>query len=357
MAGLAQDLTMTGLALRIGLGFLPVLFFSLVLYFLDNYKLVKFRAVLEALLAGCSAAIFCFFLNRWALSLLHFSSVSYARYLAPVVEELAKVIYLVYLFRKKRVGFMVDAAILGFALGAGFALFENITYLYYLTDSNPLYWVIRGFGTAIMHGGNVALIGILAKRLADRRGFERFTFFLPGLGLAITLHSLFNHLLLHLQFLSSFIFLVGLPPLVFFVFGRSEKSLRQWLDTGFSTDLELLEMTRTGTVLKSNLGQYLQSLKDRIPGEILADMLCYLRVFIELSIKAKGILLMSEAGFTVPPDLEVKDKFQELKYLEKSIGLLGKRILSPLLHTSTRDLWQLHMLKKKAAVKKRGAKI
>ena len=339
---------MADLFLRLALGFVPVTVFLLALEFLDNYRLVRFRAVLEALLVGCVAAVSCFFVNQWALAHLHISLPVYARYIAPPVEEAAKAVYLIYLFRRKRIGFLVDAAILGFASGAGFALVENLTYLSSQIGIHPIHWVVRGFGTAIMHGTTVALIGILAKSLSDRRGKERISFFWPGLGLAIIIHSLFNHFLLRMQLLTSFVFLVGLPPLIMFVYGRSERSLQRWMDTGFRADVELLDMIRTGTFLKSRMGQYLQSLKERVPGDLLADLICYLRIFAELSIRAKGILLMAEAGFPISPDPEIQEKFQELRYLERNIGRLGKRIISPLLHKSTRELWELHRLKERA---------
>jgi len=76
----------------------------------------------------------------------------------------------------------------------------------------------------------------------------------------------------------------------------------------------------------------------------MVDLVCYLRLYLELSIQAKGILLMRQAGFEAPVDPEVKEKFEELRQLEKNIGATGKLALLPFLHTSTRDLWQLHML-------------
>jgi len=60
--------------------------------------------------------------------------------------------------------------------------------------------------------------------------------------------------------------------------------------------------------------------------------------------RAKGVLMMREAGFDAAPDPLVRDKFQELRYLEKSIGKTGLRALHPFVHTSTRDLWQLTVL-------------
>ena len=73
-------------------------------------------------------------------------------------------------------------------------------------------------------------------------------------------------------------------------------------------------------------------------------MMCLLRLRAELAIRAKGVLMMREAGFDAAADPTVKDKLEELRYLEKSIGKTGLRALQPFLHASTRDLWQLAVL-------------
>ena len=335
--------------LRIGLGFLPVLTFAAILFIFDNFQLVKFRIICNALLAGAAAGVFCLLANPRLLDWTGLSLPVYARYLAPFVEETAKVIYLFLLLRRHRLGFLVDSAIVGFAIGAGFALFENLYFLYSLQDHNLLFWLIRGFGTAVMHGGTVALVGIMAKSRSERRRRDSAVDILPGLAVAILIHSMFNHFPLRGQFLASIIFLVGLPLTIVLVFNRSEHSLRQWLEAGFGSDAELLEMIRTGTMLESNVGHYLQSLKERLSGPVLADMLCTLQLHVELSINAKAILMLQEQGFPVPADPDVQEKFRELKFLRRSIGRLGRRLLAPLLHTSTRELWQLHMLRGRSA--------
>ena len=55
--------------------------------------------------------------------------------------------------------------------------------------------------------------------------------------------------------------------------------------------------------------------------------------------------MMRESGFDVDPDPKVQAKFDEMTYLEKSIGKTGLLALSPFLRTSSRNLWQMHMLK------------
>jgi RsiW-degrading membrane proteinase PrsW (M82 family) len=329
--------------LKIVFSFLPVFALLLALLFLDSYKLVKFSPIVVAILTGGIMAGICFLINRWLLLQLLLDSSLLQRYLAPVIEECLKAIFIIYLIKSKKIGFIVDAAIFGFAIGAGFAAVENIYYLYSLIDANLFVWFIRGFGTAIMHGGTTAIMAIISRSFCDRYGSQKIVLFLPGLGLAIVIHSVFNHFILPPVF-STLVILVTLPLLMVLSFSRSERSLQKWLNVGFDSDVEILEMIRSGKVLKSRLGQYLYSLKNRVPGAILADMLCYLRVFVELSIKAKGLLIMREAGFKVKADLETRDKFKELKFLEKSIGKMGKLVMLPFLHTSSRDLWQLHML-------------
>ena len=86
------------------------------------------------------------------------------------------------------------------------------------------------------------------------------------------------------------------------------------------------------------------SLRQHFPGEIVADMLCYLRLHTELSIRAKGILMMREHGFSVELDPETSEKLTELRYLGGSIGKTGMSCLTPILRSSATDIWQLDVL-------------
>jgi RsiW-degrading membrane proteinase PrsW (M82 family) len=321
----------------------PVFVFLASLVFLDSYKLVRFRAIAFAILVGCLASGVSFLINSGILQATGIDDVAYRRYCAPLLEELVKSIYLIYLIRMKRVGFMVDAAIFGFAIGAGFALVENTYYVGAVHDSNLLLWIIRGFGTAIMHGGATAIFGIIFKSVSDRASSTTIAAFLPGFIIAILLHSIYNHFFFTPE-VSTFLIIILLPSLTIVVFQRSESSLRHWLGVGFDSDQELLEMLTSGRLLETPVGAYLQSLQAKFDPEVVVDIICYLRIHVELSIEAKGILLMRQSGFELPPDRAVEEKFVELRSLAKNIGQTGKLALSPFLHTSGRELWQLHML-------------
>ncbi len=322
----------------------PVLVFLIALIFLDSYKLVAPRTVIITILAGAVAAIVSAFGNYFLSSAVGWTPTSYSRYLAPLVEESAKASFVVALFRLNRVGFMVDAAIYGFAIGAGFSLVENVFYLFRLDSVNVLVWIIRGFGTAAMHASVMAMMAVIAKNLADQQNSVRWWIFLPGLFLAIVTHSLFNHFIFS-PTMSTVLLLVILPLLVILVFQRSERSTQEWLGVGFDADQELIRQLSTGEFEETKIGHYLQMLRERFPSTVVVDMFCLLRIHTELALRAKGMLMLRQAGIEVTPDPEVEEQLAELKFLEKSIGRTGKLAILPFIHTSSRDLWQLTTIK------------
>ena len=150
--------------LKIAVSLLPAVIMLLVFMFMDSYKLMDIKSVIAAIGIGSLAAVICYFVNDPVvenISLQLNANVDdvwkyYSRYGAPVVEELFKGAILVYLIRASKIGFNIDAAIYGFGLGAGFAIIENLYYVYVLdVETNLTVFVIRGFGTAIMHGGTM----------------------------------------------------------------------------------------------------------------------------------------------------------------------------------------------------------
>ena len=330
-------------ALYLALGLLPVLSFLLALVALDSYKLLRLRWVLAAIAAGSLVALGCMRLNPWLIDALGLEVGRFVRFEAPIVEELLKgaVVYLA--IRTHRVGFLVDSAIVGFAVGAGFAAVENLHYFLVLEQPSLWVWVIRGFGTAIMHGGATAILAVSSRHMTDRFATESPHVFLPGLALAAGIHSLFNHFYIS-PVLSTFALLAGLPVIFLMVYRVSEDATHRWLGVGFDTDQELLESIRRGEVRDTRVGAYLQELRGRFPAEAVADMVCLIRLHLELSIRAKGVLLMRKAGFEPPTDPEVSERFEELAFLERSIGRTGMIALEPIFNFGSKELWQLRML-------------
>jgi len=330
-------------SLRVTVSLLPVLLFLLALSLLDSYKLVRRRSLTIAIVFGCLAAAASLGINTVLMDAISVEDIVYKRYGAPIVEELLKSVYLIYLISTRRVGFMVDAAISGFAVGAGFAIFENAYYVEELGPQRVVIWIVRGFGTAIMHGGTAAIFALMSKSLFDQRDTRGLSVYLPGFLVAVVLHSFYNHFILS-PILSTIIIHFTLPLVILAVFYRSERATRRWLGSQFDTDQELMEIIKSGRVSDTHIGVFFRSIRESFPPETVVDMLCYLSIHVELAINAKGLLLMREAGFDPKPSPDTAQKLAELKHLQKNIGRTGRLAIHPLVQSSHRDLWQIHML-------------
>jgi len=328
------------------LGLAPVAVFLGALVILDSYKLVRLRVVLAVVGCGMAGALAAYFLNGFLLARLSIGFEAYTRYAAPVVEEALKALVIVALVRMHRIGFLVDAAILGFATGAGFALVENLFYLRVAPDATLGTWLVRGFGTAIMHGGATAIFAVMAVAMLERAKRFAATVALPGFVIAVLLHSAFNHFFFS-PIASTAGVAIVLPLVLQLVFARSERAVGNWLGKGFDADAEMLALIESGRFPDSPVGRYLGELRVKFQGPIVADLLCYLRLYTELALRAKGILMMRENGFEVPVDAATREKFVEMRYLEKSIGRTAILALQPMLRMSHKDLWQLYMLGKR----------
>jgi RsiW-degrading membrane proteinase PrsW (M82 family) len=325
------------------IGLLPVIIFLVVLIYMDSYKLVRFRTILWVIGMGAFTTIVAWYLNGWLIEALHLSIQQYSRYVAPVLEEALKALAIIYLFRSNRIGFLVDAAIMGFAVGAGFALVENFYYLQLHPEAHIAVWIVRGFGTAIMHGGATAIFAIMSQTLTERRMKINPVYYLPGLLVASVLHSIFNHFLVS-PILETLGTLLVLPPLLALVFHRSASAMHQWLEIDFDADTELIGIITSGHFPESKIGMFLNDLKTKFEGPVVVDMLCYLRIYTELAIRAKGLLMLRENGLDMPVGERTREKFQELHYLEKSIGKTGLLAMKPFLHYERKDLWQMNVL-------------
>jgi protease PrsW len=332
-----------GILLHVLVGVLPVLAFLAALLYLDSYKLVRMRVVIGIVAGGLAVAVACYFANAYAFGIAGIDFVHYSRYVAPVIEELGKGLVVVTLIRMHRVAFLVDAAIAGFAVGTGFAIVENVYYQHLVPDANVGTWIVRGFGTAIMHGGCTAILAMAGLSLLERAPKLSFAAFLPGFVVAVLLHSAYNHAFLP-PMLSTLAVLIVLPPLLLGVFQHSERATARWLGEGFDADTQMLESITSGHFSDSPAGRYLISLKSRFKGPVVGDLLCYLRLPTELALRAKGLLMMRESGFDAAVDEPTRAKLAEMRFLDGSIGRTGKLALMPLLHGGNKEIWQLRML-------------
>jgi RsiW-degrading membrane proteinase PrsW (M82 family) len=333
--------------LHAALALVPVCLFLITLVALDSYKLVSMRVVLVVIAAGAVAALGCDLAHQLVLQ----TGVSRAvlmRYIAPLTEESVKAALVLVLLAQRRVAFLADAVILGFAVGTGFALVENLQYVATLETTQIVLWIVRGLGTAVLHGATTAVVALIARTLLDRQAVAAVAAIAPGWALAVGVHSGFNHLPFN-PLAMSLVLVLALPLLVLAVYARSERSTREWVNQGLDLDIELLGLIESEAVVFTRFGSYLKELAARFPAPIVADMFCLLRVELELSVQAKAMLLARQGGLELPPDPDVDAALEERDYLVNAIGTTALLTLAPLQITSDRDRWHRHLLGQRAA--------
>jgi RsiW-degrading membrane proteinase PrsW (M82 family) len=326
---------------NITIAFVPVLVFLAVLVLMDSFKLARPSAIALAMAAGMVAAVLSATVQLMVANVV--SDIVLSRFISPAIEETAKAIVIVYLILRRRIGFPVDAAQLGFAVGTGFAVVENLEYLRVLSGAGFVLWLVRGLGTAMLHGATTAVFAMLSHTAADRHRERLVLTFVPGWIAAFAMHVAFN-LVPVSPLATTAMLLIVLPLIVLWVFHHSEQATREWVGAGLDLDLMLHETFSSEALGYTKFGTYLQELRQRFPGHIVADMLCLLRVELELSIQAKAVLLARDAGVAMAVHPDAHSAAAEIRHLRSSIGTTGLLALHPVQVSSHRDDWHRYLL-------------
>ena len=134
-----------------------------------------------------------YYVNPWVSDISSLEWETTVRFVAPIVEEILKALILIYLVRQTHFTYFVDGAIYGFAVGIGFAVFENYQYL--LDSSAALNLAIaRVISTNLMHATASALVGIALGFSRFQRFSGRIALLLTGWLGAMGVHVAFNNM-------------------------------------------------------------------------------------------------------------------------------------------------------------------
>src|SRR6478672_12427344 len=159
-------------AVHWALALIPVLVMLAIFIWLDAFALMSFREILLLLILGGLGALAAWPVSGRLIDTLPIGFSLYSRFVAPWLEEAIKAVVIIGLFRLNRIGYKLDAVISGFAIGAGFSVVENVFYLTLFPFYDAGTWLVRGLGTAVMHGTTLALLAASAHELAERENRE-----------------------------------------------------------------------------------------------------------------------------------------------------------------------------------------
>jgi RsiW-degrading membrane proteinase PrsW (M82 family) len=331
----------------------PVSVLLLVLDRLDIFNLIKFRTIAVLVGVGGAIAALSYFANLSVLDGFPIGHSEYTRYVSPGIEEALKAIPIVFLFATNRVGFKLDAALAGFAVGAGFSMVENAWYLDTIySHTNLTAWLVRGFGTAVMHASSTALFAAASHEMNERK-FEgdaaSYHFnpllFLPGLLGAYALHSAFNHFDNRPELAMALTLLLA-PLALFFILSRSERATQHWIKTDRDAHRVALEAIRSGHFAESDQGKRLKAIAARFQGAVsAADVFAYLELKMELVLHNEEAMLQVQEGDDVRIDPANREKVERLEQMERRFGRAVLAAIAPALGFSRNDIWELEHFK------------
>jgi len=343
------------LVLKAVIALAPVLLLLLVFDRLDVFNLIPLRDIAWLTLAGAGLALFSFVANWRVMDGFPIGWGNYSRYVAPVVEETMKAAPIVFLFAKNRLGFKLDAAIAGFAVGAGFSVAENCWYLFTMTQANVTDWLVRGFGTAVMHGAATALFAVISHEMSEKQAEGAAThyqfkplLFAPGLIAAIVVHSTFNHFPSQPVITMALTLLLA-PLTLFLTLAKSERATRQWLAADAAAHRQVLDDIRAGHFADSKTGSALRESVSAMRSVSPEDVMAYVETKMELVLRAEELILAAHESAAQATGSPEREKFALMDTLEQRLGRTVVAAVNAHVGFSRNDLYELDRLRARVA--------
>lgn len=261
------------------------------------------------------------------------------RFVAPIIEELLKAAILLYLVRRENFTYFVDGAIYGFAVGIGFAVFENYFYLY-LDEAGALSTAIgRVLSTNLMHATASAVVGSALGFARFQRFQGRAFFLVAGLVVAMLFHMGFNNitqsdmgsslLLVYAAFIG-----FGGTGFIAWIMRRGLNEQKQWIQESLGK-IDQKVITRNEAAAVDHLADA-QSILEPLEVVYGRDTAIKIEQFLvlqaQIGIKLKTIEKLNDEKMRAATEREVETMEQEMTALRKQIGshtMLSLRAIFP----------------------------
>lgn len=128
----------------------------LLCFFLDS----KPRSLMMAFMSGVIACLCAYWVNTFIIDTTDMETEYFITTIAPMIEELVKYLPIIVLMKHEKNNIKSTAA-LAFAVGVGFCVVENLSYLVIYIETANIIWIIaRSVGTGLMHSISATIIGI-----------------------------------------------------------------------------------------------------------------------------------------------------------------------------------------------------
>jgi len=332
---------------------MPVVFLGIIRRF-DFYQTGQYRIILLSLVLGGIAYTPAALTNGFMIGPGHISKEIIERYIAPVQEEIFKGLFLFYLVRRYRLTYSVDGALYGFAVGTGFAVLENLSYISGDPSEVMVITIQRIFTTSLVHAFSSAAVGIALGRFHLETSKSKWQVPAVGLLIAIGQHMLYNNII-HLidkpdsnEILLYITFVPGIPGIFFirYVMQRGVKQARNWIKVKLGMEDRV---TRSEVAAVDHLAsprEVLFPVLERFGAETASQVEKLLYLQARLGIKRKSLdSIQSNHAIYNTVESEIKEMRTEIEKVQREIGAYAMLFVRGLFTEEMISVWDLMQTK------------
>jgi RsiW-degrading membrane proteinase PrsW (M82 family) len=313
-----------------------------VIYKSDVFSVRTFRFVLLCFLWGTLALGAAYIFNSTLLRQGWITREQLVRYEAPIAEEILKALILFFMVRRPELTYFVDGAIYGFAVGIGFAVVENYTYL---AGSNSALGLAIGrvISTNLIHATCSAILGIAFAQSRFQRGYRRSGMILFGLVTAVAFHLAFNNmvdrvssglLILFAAFLGiGGAFLIGLVMRI----GLSHE--RDWIEEKLGMEDRVTVQEARVVQRFSEMSHLLAPLAERFGNEKAAKIEKFLTTQAQLGIKRKTLEKLADEKMRQSVGKQMAELQKQMDEARREVGAYAMLYLRSTIPAESSPIW------------------
>ena len=335
----------------------PLIFLGLVRSF-DFYQTGQYHIVRNSLVWGVIAYAPATFTYSILEQFVFKNSDIIIHFIAPVYEEIFKGLILLHFIRHAKFTYSVDGALYGFAIGTGFAIIENIFYIFDNLTEAPMIAAQRIFSADLVHAFSSAALGIALGMY--RSGTPKSKWWIPASGwlLAIIQHMIFNVLIGTKGIPYLIFFLPALPGFLFiYIMMRiGRKQAQGWIKEKLGMDVRNSRGEVTLVDRLANAGKSLLPVVERFGAEKTdqVEKLLYLQA--RLGIKHKALDgFQNNSNMYKALEAEITNISTEITKKQREIGTYAMLFIRKLFTYEMISVWDQMQAKIQARAAETGS--
>ena len=305
---------------------IPIAFLFLVRK-LDLYETGNFSFVLLSIAWGGIAYFLAAQINPWLMAIGFTDYDTLVRLYAPIIEEVLKVLIILFLVRQASFTYFVDGAIFGFAAGIGFAIFENWEYVTGSPETALIQAIGRVLSTNLMHATGSGVIGIALGIARKEHLVRRYLITLGGFALAMGIHIAFNNLVTRVNsgLLLIYAAVAGFSGAGFIslVIKRGLKNEQKDIDKRLAQEEGITAQEASAVQQVDKMKKFLAPVTEKFGSEKAHKVEKFLRIQAKVAILRKSAASFAEIGdekMRLSTEKQIETLHKEMNDIRRQVG-------------------------------------